>query len=217
MKKNLLFTLIFSFGLAFSQTPSDSLKNRAKIDSLFSAIDVQKKKLDNLIDKEMSNNNLFRAKNLNELSESDLKGFNVEYDPFKKTNFIYFKSAWTDKFYPYIALSDAGFVSLRLVTRYRGSSWVFYDKVQIIIDNQVYTIEVEPKRDLYTGSGYTVQERSDNSVDPETLNILKKIGEATEKLKIRFSGEKERNTVLYAKEAEITKRILELFEKLKME
>lgn len=158
---------------------------------------------------------IFNAPNISEIPKETLKGFNVDYDKFQKTNFIKAKSGWTDDFYPYISLSDDGTMSLRMVISYRGSRWIFFDKIHLIIDGEDYSyFFTDTNRDVISGS--LVKEWVDIRVDEEMFGILQAVSSSKTKIDIRFSGEKSSDGKIGLKEAEITTRILELFEKLKI-
>lgn len=210
MKKLFLIGVLF-FGICSAQELSDSTKissNNEKFDSIMLA-------LDNAIADLRESNNIYESKNLSDLEKSDLKGFNVRYDKFKKVNYIQAKSGWTDDFYPYIGLSDDGNVFLRMVIRYTGSDWTFFDKIHLIIDGEDYIYYVpETKRRVLSNA--SVVESADFPVDPEFMKILKAVSAAEDEILIRFSGERNRDSKIYLKEAEITTRILNLFEKLKI-
>ena len=57
----------------------------------------------------------------------------------------------------------------------------------------------------------------DVRVDEDMFEMLQAVADAKSKIDIRFSGEKFYDKKIGLKEAEITKRILDLFDKLKVE
>ncbi|OON85534.1 hypothetical protein BXO88_12155 [Oribacterium sp. C9] len=70
------------------------------------------------------------------------KGFVCEKDDFKETSFIYHIQAnkSKDPLYMYIGIKGTTHLSLHIVCRHNGASWIFFNKAQLKADNGVFTI-----------------------------------------------------------------------------
>lgn len=202
------------------------INNGAQRDFLISEIDkISNKSIDpevklaaeNLIQKLNAKElNTDKSRPIESLTKDEKKGFNFDYDKFKKHYFIKAKSGYTDKFYPYISVSSSGDLFMRLKVVYRGSSWVFFERIQLIIDGKDYFIP-HKSESRQVVSGGSVYESVDLTVDDEILEILKAVANAKSPIDIRFSGEKSSDKTISLKEAEITKRVLDYYEFLKIE
>ncbi|WP_332031113.1 hypothetical protein [Kaistella sp.] len=139
------------------------------------------------------------------------KFFYVNNDKFKKTSFITGKKVRSVgyNFYPYIAITD-GIVRLRLVTKYAGRDWVFFKNVHFIIDGKDYKYNVEPETKVETGG---VEERADNVVYENTLNLLQAIATGND-ISYRLSGKYIADKKLFPIEKETVTKTLELYKLL---
>ena len=160
----------------------------------------------------MSKNNV-QSKNLSELSKEDLKGFRIEEDKFKNRTFIYYKKWGFDTiFEPYIGIKNNS-MYLRLKTEYKGNGWLFFDKVQFVINGKNYEYDAgETDREVISGAN--VSEVSDISVDENILNILNKIASSSGVVEFRLTGEKYQDFKLVDKEKQRIKSVLDLYKKL---
>lgn len=153
------------------------------------------------------------SKNLSSLSKDDLKGFRVEHDDFKKTTFIS-KKGWgfQDWYAPYLSINK-GNLQLRWVLKYRGSGWLFMDKVSIIVNGQTYSFPIDPFRDVISGS--EVSEIADIIANDYIINILREISKTETMVKFRFEGKNSRDYVLAVNGANKIGEVITLYDKLK--
>lgn len=238
MKKLMFLALAFCASNLFSQEKDsdkimkmldivkNNMENKKVLDSL--KIEIEKYKdstdpvvkimypqtksmIDDLVT--MSKNNV-QSKNLSELSKDDLKKFRIEEDKFKNRKFIYYKKwGFETLFEPYIGIKNNS-MYMRLKTRYQGSSWIFYDKIQFIINDKNYEFSVsEPDRNVEYGNG--VKEIADTPVDENILNILYLISDVNNKVSVRFTGKYSKDYNLYKSNQEKIKEFLDLYDKLK--
>ena len=94
---------------------------------------------------------------------------------------------------PYFGKHDNGRVILRMRTSYRGSNWVFYERVKLLGDNGVeLTFTTEPpqkKSDIFDGG--SIEEWSDDNLtsSSERLIALAQAGSIFVKFYGRYNGE----------------------------
>ncbi|MFC4688661.1 hypothetical protein ACFO4P_17095 [Epilithonimonas pallida] len=238
MKKILLMGAIGLSVFSFAQEKAslkqiyslaDDLKKSGSIYQQDSIISEMKKVRDNLGDFDKGLANTFinvseqlintkklgvRSKDLSELSKSELKGFKIDEDKFKHTIFITNRWGFSiPVIQPYIAIND-GNAFLRVKTQYNGFSWIFMDRVQLIIDGKDYFYEI-PNTERNVLSGGKVKESSDYIADEKQIEILKAIVNSKDKISVRLSGQKYYDTIIDSGTKTKFKELLELFDKLK--
>ena len=155
-----------------------------------------------------------QAKEINTLSKEDLKGFRVEHDDFKNSTFIS-KKGWglQDWYAPYISIKN-GELFLHWVLKYRGSDWIFMDKVSIIANGETYSFPLnDVSRDVLSGS--SVSEEQDVHVDYYVMNVLREISKTEKMVKFRFEGKYSRDYVLTVNGAKKIGEVITLYDKLK--
>lgn len=131
----------------------------------------------------------YQAKPLDNADPRLLRLFDVEEDRFRNQIRIEHKSARKipyPRFYPEIVISD-GYIELRLVTVYLGDSWIFFDNVQVLVDDEKFEFSVQSTNRQVVSGG--VVERSKNSVDEYLLDMLNKIVLSEYGVEYRLSGE----------------------------
>lgn len=238
MKKLMFLVLAFCATNLFSQEKDsdkimkmldivkNNMENKKVLDSLKIEIEKYKDSTDpvvkimypqtkSMIDDlaTMSKNNV-QSKNLSELSKEDLKGFRIEEDKFKNRTFIYYKKWGFDTiFEPYIGIKNNS-MYLRLKTEYKGNGWLFFDKVQFVINGKNYEYDAG-ETDTNVLSGSSVEELSDVSVDENILKILYLISDVNNDVSFRFKGKYYRDYTLNKSAKEKIKIFLNLYEKLK--
>ncbi len=101
----------------------------------------------------------------------------------------------------------------RVIFKYSGRSWIFFDSVQFLVDNAVYTVDFKAakRRDEIQYDG--VSEEYDVILDAQILNICKRIKEA-KTVRIRFKGDKASDRVLSERDRKNILRMLEFKELL---
>ena len=146
----------------------------SKIDSIRSVIEKQKEEAINTINKE----------------ETTLKSYIYEdKDDFQKINWIQPRSEkgkFRNTIYSYFGINDNSIINNpRLVIRYLGDDWLFWDKVVFLIDGETYNYfpANAPKRD----NNSKVWETSDEAITESLLNILE-IAFKAKSVKYRLVG-----------------------------
>lgn len=139
------------------------------------------------------------------------KKFSLDIDKFKNIGFIEVKNI-SYPFEPYLSVKE-NIVRLRLKSKYKGSDWVFFDRVIFLINGKNYEYKVDDT-DTKVLSAYSVMEKSDISVDENVLDILRLIANTEEKIEYRFEGKKHSDDKLSKQNKESIKLILELYDKL---
>lgn len=157
-----------------------------------------------------------KGKPLSSLSKSDLKGFKVKEDKFKKMTFITPYGSLTggkDPLEIYLAIDEYNNVFKRLKINYSGKDWVFMDKLLFLINDKVYKYSLvdEPERDV---SGSYVHENADELILEELDNVLAYIFIADGPVSIRFQGNKYVDQKLTPSVINRLKKSDELYEKL---
>ena len=97
-------------------------------------------------------------------------------------------------FYMYIGTGD-GHVWPRLVVRYDGNDWVFFDKILVKYDDRLAEIEFDKYKNKKTDTSSGVAEWIDIAANPLIMTYLKEIANA-KKVTIRFSGKYSKDFVL---------------------
>ena len=103
---------------------------------------------------------------------------------------------------------------LRLKTEYKGNGWLFFDKVQFVINGKNYEYNAG-ETDTNVLSGSSVEELSDVSVDENILKILYLISDVNNDVSFRFKGKYYRDYNLNKSAKEKIKIFLNFYEKLK--
>lgn len=148
-----------------------------------------------------------------ETLDQDLqKKYKYEYDKFKKVGFINAKRDVNDRIKIYISIKNNK-ANLRMVTKYIGNGWLFFNKAIFIIDGKNYEYDA-PSADREVLSGANVEESTDLSVDENMLSILNAISNSQNTVEYRLSGEKYSNFKLMDREKENISLVLNLYKKL---
>jgi len=239
MKKITLLFLIFLSNIIFAQTSDVTKKigslvevlqqNRidpVKLDSVIteayklydeSTVIQQKTTIKSLISLAKDLKNIsYSAKTIKTPFESldrDIqKKYSYEYDKFKKAGFVSVKRSMNDNINIYITIKD-DIARIRLITKYYGSGWLFFNKSIFIIDGNNYEYEAESTSREVRSAG-NVFEKSDLAVNENMLNILKAIVNSKGVVEYRLSGEKYSDFKLSDKEKENIILILNIYNKI---
>lgn len=117
------------------------------------------------------------------------KKFKVREDKFNHNIFLTHKNYFLysyNKFSPYLAFSE-GYLYLRNSITFTGKNWLFIYKVQFSIDDEIYSIPFENSdRKVYDNA--QVSEKIDIIANKEFIEILQKIINSPNEVKIRFIG-----------------------------
>lgn len=126
-----------------------------------------------------------KTKEISSIDKSLLKGLLVKKDRFKDRTFI--KPKYRGEISLYISKNDkTETMQLRYRTFYKGSNWLFHDRVIVLCDEDKYTFSVgESERDVTTSA--TVMEWTDNKASASEIEIFRKIAKANN-VELRFSG-----------------------------
>lgn len=118
-----------------------------------------------------------------------------EYDEFKGLTFYKMKGLYVPPICPYIVHPQGAIPFLRVNFTYRGSEWVFFDKILLTCDGGgIYQVSFsEYEYDSQILSSGSVKEWIDIIADDELINYLKNFVKS-EKPKIRFTGKYEHTT-----------------------
>lgn len=155
-----------------------------------------------------------RCIDINTLSRKEQREWRIKEDKFKGTVFIKDKKIHSlgREVYPYISIKN-GYMYLRFVVRYTGSSWVFFDKVIFLIDGKKYEFVPSTPKTKIINTG--VSEHSDTYVDKAVFNLLQKIANA-KNVEYRLEGSKGvRDKKLGGLDLKGIKETLEFYERLK--
>lgn len=132
-----------------------------------------------------------KSKGLGSLSRMDLKGFKVKEDKFQKVTFITPLGSMTtgkDPLEIYLVIDDNDIVDKRLKIRYSGKDWVFMDKILFLINDDVFTYNLNEKTDRDVSGGY-VYEYSDELITEDLQEIINKVIDSDGEISIRFQGD----------------------------
>jgi len=155
----------------------------------------------------------FKAKPLSAADGQLVSKFNVKEDKFKGLTFITHKKA--SNFYPYIGLGK-DIIYLRLVNKYNGDDWIFFDKVTLLIDDKKFEYEISaPNRDV-GGSG-KVYEKSDKMVDKILLDMLDYLSSSNGEIEYRMSGKYYVDNKFSKRDYQVFVDTMDLFNSLVME
>ena len=187
-----------------------NLKNQTKEPAALVAISQMEGKLENLLNIDRVT---YTANDVDFSDKKKFKEYRIEKDKFKNATFIYAKGYYNPPdFNSYIVL-NAGKINLRLVTYYRGSGWLFMDKVIVLINDEKIEFNlIDPKRDI--GSPY-VNESADNLVDENILKFMRAAADPNSDVEIRLQGEKYTDFKLSKMTKEKFSKILALYDEIK--
>lgn len=156
------------------------------------------------------NSNKVESKPISVLSKDDLKNLKISDDKFENISFVEFKNAFGTR--PYISIKN-GFLGLRLVLKYQGKDWVFFDKVILMNNGKKFEIEkLTPERDVFVGY---VTERVDIRMSKELYNYLNEAINSGLQIDIRFDGKRVDDDKFSKSDLIIFKKIFSTYEKLK--
>lgn len=153
---------------------------------------------------------------------TDYYNLSPSYDDFRELTFYYstntsrvisdneVNSKVDNGMYLYMPHKDDS-TSLRVVLKYHGYDWIFFNEVQIKTGGKIYDfpiVEDDIKRDV---GGSKVLETYDTGVTDDILDILNKIKENND-CTIRFSGEKTNTVEMTAEELQGIIDVLSAYE-----
>jgi len=145
--------------------------------------------------------------NIDTLKNLKNKKIDIDFDKYKK-RYVLHNKPHSPYFYLYGITSSNSELYLRLVIVYFGSDWVFAEKLNILIDNEVYEIDFTGS-DREVLSGGSVTETLDILVDKNIYNILQKIITQKDRISMRFEGKKWIEMYISTKEIENIKYFLD--------
>ena len=187
-----------------------NLKSQTKEPAALVAISQMESKLENLLNIDRVT---YPANDVDFSDKKKFKEYRIEKDKFKNATFIYTKGYYNPPdFNSYIVLNE-GKINLRLVTYYRGSGWLFMDKVIVLINDEKIEFNLsDPKRDI--GSPY-VNESADNIVDENMMKFMRAASVPESKVEVRLQGEKYIDFKLSKNTKEKFSKILALYDEIK--
>lgn len=153
------------------------------------------------------------AQNIDFTDKKKFKDYRIENDKFQNATFIYAKGYYNPPdFNSYIVVSD-GAASLRLKTYYRGSGWIFMQRVIALINGEKFEFLLDnPKRNL----GYPkVDEESTTFVDENILKFMRAAADPNSEVEVRLQGEKYTDFKLSKMTKEKFAKILTLYDEIK--
>ena len=164
-----------------------------------------------IIDKLVAQSGVVFSKAISVLSKEDLKNFRVEEDKFRNITFLTPKIYGTTKS-AYLGIKE-DVLKFHLVMEYNGSGWIFWNKAIFLYNGKTFEFTDENvKRDV--SSGANVSERSDYVADTDMITALREMVN-TEKVDVRFSGEKVHDFEMSKQTKKSIALALELYDKLK--
>ena len=177
------------------------------------------KRLGNLsITKLQQLNNLTKelvySRPLSELSQDDLKGFKVKEDKFRKVTFIHHKLEGRD--YPYLAITADNLLSMRIVMKYYGSNWIFFDKIIFLCNDETFEVK-DLDVDRKIGGPDSVYETADFRVDNSLYTFFYKAFQSGKDIEYQLSGKYTSNGKLKSSEIKVFLSVFYLYSKLKKE
>ena len=153
------------------------------------------------------------AQNIEFSNKKKFKDYRIENDKFQNATFIYAKGFYNPPdFNSYIVVSD-GAASMRLKTYYRGSGWIFMNRVIALVDGEKFEFMVDnPQRKL----GYPkVDEESTTFVDENILKFMRAAADPNSEVEVRLQGEKYTDFKLSKMTKEKFAKILTLYDEIK--
>mgnify|MGYP001153686358 CR=1 FL=1 len=112
-----------------------------------------------------------------------------------------------------LVTKDVGVLMLDFL--YRGESWLFMDKAQLKINDNIFEIElVDVSRNTSLGG---VSEFKSVVVNEKLFSAISKIDYKEDKVKLRLSGEKQRDFNIYKHELKKLKRTIDFYQKIILE
>ena len=151
---------------------------------------------------------------LSELSQDDLKGFKVKEDKFRKVTFIHHKLEGRD--YPYLVITADNLLSMRIVMKYYGSNWIFFDKIIFLCNNETFEIK-DLDVDRKIGGPDSVYETADFRVDKSLYTFFYKDFQSGKDIEYQLRGKYTSNGKLKSSEIKVFLSVFYLYSKLKKE
>lgn len=145
------------------------------------------------------------------------KSFKVDRDKMESVTFYTPRGAkiGSTSLDAYLSIPDGHGAIFRIVARYSGDDWVFYERIKVMADDQVVYEKEFPYRDVVRdNSSGTVWETVDYAASPADIAALAKISEA-KSATVRFSGrERRRDHTLSNGDLERLKSSLKAYKEL---
>ena len=151
---------------------------------------------------------------LSELSQDDLKGFKVKEDKFRKVTFIHHKLEGRD--YPYLVITADNLLSMRIVMKYYGSNWIFFDKIIFLCNDETFEIK-DLDVDRKIGGTDSVYETADFRVDNSLYTFFYKAFQSGKDIEYQLRGKYTSNGKLKSSEIKVFLSVFYLYSKLKKE
>lgn len=151
---------------------------------------------------------------LSELSQDDLKGFKVKEDKFRKVTFIHHKLEGRD--YPYLVITADNLLSMRIVMKYYGSNWIFFDKIIFLCNDETFEIK-DLDVDRKIGGPDSVYETADFRVDNSLYTFFYKAFQSGKDIEYQLRGKYTSNGKLKSSEIKVFLSVFYLYSKLKKE
>lgn len=182
--------------------PSD-YKIKAEYDSFI--IELESMKL----------NDHLAKKNINQIDKSLTRGLEIREDKFDGKTII--SSKGNNTIDPYIIiLHPSNQMVLRLRMNYNGNGWIFMDKAIFLIDDvpYEYSFNNKPYRDVTGSSISMVNERADEIVDDQLMEIMSKIMNTKNPVEVKFIGDKYKIQKITNKEIYKLDQTIKIFNEL---
>jgi hypothetical protein len=151
---------------------------------------------------------------LSELSQDDLKGFKVKEDKFRKVTFIHHKLEGRD--YPYLVITADNLLSMRIVMKYYGNNWIFFDKIIFLCNDETFEIK-DLDVDRKIGGPDSVYETADFRVDNSLYTFFYKAFQSGKDIEYQLRGKYTSNGKLKSSEIKVFLSVFYLYSKLKKE
>jgi len=157
-----------------------------------------------------------KSKHLDSLSKSDMNGLKRTWDEFKMQYVIETKDRPFVILSPYIVIKMGNNMHVGISANYRSSGWIFMDRMAVSVDGEIFEFKFtgDVSRDVFSGS--TVKEWVTQPATPEIMEVLRKIAASSGDVKVRLEGEKFYDKKLSHKQVEDIRKILSIYDKLKV-
>jgi hypothetical protein len=177
------------------------------------------KERENVVNSIIGKDNIIKKRNEKDNAKIELlkDDFDIKKEKFSNNNLTWYVP---DSFflnfsciYIYFSSENDMVGNLRLFTRYKGSNWIFYNKISFLIDDVNYEyIPIDKNTQVISGNG--ISEWSDNSITFKDKKLISALYNA-KKVEIKYSGDNRYDTrVMKSKEIEFFKKSIDFYNAL---